>query len=100
MSSKNKIQSLLISHLSKYGNIEILLPDGVVLEIGVNQEGADGRLVIKDNYCWVIASRRDRQCCLDSYNLGLRFTDDARTIVFDDRYIAEDGESVRRLEVV
>jgi hypothetical protein len=98
--SKNKIQALLINHLNKYGNIELVLPDGVVLEIGVNQEDKNGDIVIADDYCWVIASRNDRSAVLDSYNLGLRFADNARTIVFEDRYIDQNGEEVRRLDVV
>ena len=98
--STNKIQALLISHLSKHGHIELLLPDGVVVEIGVNQEKENGDIIIKDDYCWVIASRQDRSVCIDSYNLGLRFSDDNRTIVFEDKYIDPNGEQVRRLDVV
>ena len=96
----NKIQALLISHLNRHGHIELILPDGVLLEIGINQENKKGDLVIKDNYCWVIAKREDRAASLDSYNLGLRFTDSNTTIVFDDRYIDMNGESVRQLEVI
>jgi hypothetical protein len=98
--SMNKIQALLISHLSKHGHIELLLPDGVIVEIGVNQEKENGDIIIKDDYCWVIASRQDRSVSIDSYNLGLSFSDDSRTIVFEDRYIDQDGEQVRRLDVV
>ncbi len=98
--SKNKIQALLINHLNKYGNIELILPDGVVLEIGVNQEDKNGDIIIADDYCWVIASRKDKSAVLDSYNLGLRFNDDSRTIVFEDKYIDQNGDQVRRLDVV
>ena len=98
--SKNKIQALLISHLSKHGHIELLLPDGVIVEIGVTQENQEGELVNASDYCWVIASRHDRAASIDSYNLGLRFSDDRRTIIFEDKYVDPSGETVRRLDVV
>ena len=96
----NKIQALLISYLNKYGHIELILPDEIILEIGVNQEDKNGNLAIQEDYCWVVAKRQDRLACLDSYNLGLRFNDNNTTIVFDDKYIDDKGESVRQLEVV
>jgi hypothetical protein len=34
---KRKIQALIVEHLIKYGQLEILLPDGVKLEIGTTQ---------------------------------------------------------------
>jgi hypothetical protein len=98
--SKNKIQALLIQYLSKHGTIELVLPDGVRLAIGTCQEGDDGDVVNVEDYCWLIASRRDRSAVLDSYNLGLRYPGDARTIVFEDSFIDQDGVEVRRLDVV
>jgi len=98
--SKNKIQSLLVTHLLKHGQIELILPDGVVVEIGVTQENSHGDLVSKKDYCWVVATREDRSACLDAYNLGVRFADDSRIIVLEDRFIDQDGEAVRRLDVV
>jgi hypothetical protein len=97
---KNKIQAMLVEHLMKHGQIELLLPDGVKLEIGLTQENQRGRLIVKDNYCWVIASREDRATSLDAYNMGLRFSDDANIIVFEDKFIDQNGEQVRRLDVV
>lgn len=98
--SKNKIQALLISHLSKHGHIDLLLPDGMVLEIGIDQEGIDGNLKKQDDYCWVIASQNNRATSIDAYNLGLRFEDDDSKLVFEDRFIDNAGEKVRRLDVV
>jgi hypothetical protein len=98
--SKNKIQALLISHLSKHGHIDLRLPDGMVLEIGIDQEGKDGELEKKDDYCWVIASQKNRATSIDSYNLGLRFEDDDSKLVFEDRFVDTTGEKVRRLDVV
>ncbi len=98
--SKQKIQSLLISHLTKHGHIDLRLPDGMVLEIGIDQEGSGGTLVKKDDYCWVIASQGNRATTIDSFNLGLRFEDDDRKLVFDDRFVDTQGVDVRRLDVV
>lgn len=98
--SKQKIQSMLISHLTKHGHIDLRLPDGMVLEIGIDQEGSNGTLVKKDDYCWVIASQGNRATTIDSFNLGLRFEDDDRKLVFDDRFVDTQGVDVRRLDVV
>lgn len=98
--TKNKIQSLLVEHLLKHGQIELILPDGVTLEIGLTQENQDGKLMIKDDYCWVIASQGGRATSIDSYNMGLRFEDSDRIIVFDDKFTDQNGEQVRRLDVV
>jgi hypothetical protein len=98
--SQNKIQSLLISHLNKHGHIQLILPDGMMLEIGVDQENGNGELVIKDDYCWVIASREERIASIDSYNLGVQFPDDKKTLVFEDNYEDENGEKIKRLEVI
>ena len=97
---KNKIQSLLVEHLLKHGQIELRLPDGVTLAIGLTQENKDGELTIKDNYCWVIASQGNRATSLDSYNMGLRFNDEEDVYVFEDKFIDQNGEPIRRLDVM
>lgn len=98
--TKNKIQSLLVEHLLKHGQIELVLPDGVTLEIGLTQENKNGEITIKDDYCWVIASQGGRATSLDAYNMGLRFAADEKIIVFDEKFTDQDGEQVRRLDVV
>jgi hypothetical protein len=98
--TKNKIQSLVVEHLLKHGQLELILPDGVKLEIGLTQENKDGELEIKDDYCWVIASQNGRATSLDAYNMGLRFSDNQNIIVLDDKFTDQDGKSVRRLDVV
>lgn len=100
MTTTNKLQALLITQLSKYGSVKLLLPDGIVIEIGVNQLGHDGQLVNVEDYCWVMASRKDRIAVLDSYNCGVRFADNNRTIVFEDTIVNHEGETVRHLDVV
>ena len=84
----------------KHGQIELFLPDNVTLEIGITQESQSGKFIKKDNYCWVMASRDDRTACLDSFNLGLRFADEKNALILDDSFINQDGEQVRRLDVV
>jgi hypothetical protein len=98
--TKNKIQASIVEHLLKHGQIELILPDGVTLEIGLTQENEDGKLKIQDDYCWVMASQGGRTACLDSYNMGLRFNDNDKTIVFEEKFVDQNGEQVRRLDVV
>lgn len=98
--NNNKLQALLITQLTKYGSVKLLLPDGIVVEIGVNQLGQDGQLVNVEDYCWVMASRDDRIAVLDSYNCGVRFADNKSTVVFEDTIINHEGETVRHLDVV
>ncbi len=38
MSRKDKIQHLLISHLLEEGTIQLALPDGMVVELGILKE--------------------------------------------------------------
>lgn len=98
--TKNKIQSLLVDHLLKHGQIQLLLPNNVKLEIGLTQENEDGKLEVADDYCWVITSQGNRATSLDAYNMGLRFADEENIIVFDDRFMDQNGENVRRLDVI
>ena len=47
-----------------------------------------------------MASRNDRTACIDAFNLGLRFADDNGAMILEDSFVNQDGESVRRLDVV
>jgi hypothetical protein len=51
--------------------------------LGVTQEVNDGDLQIIDDYCWVIASQKDRAVSIDSYNLGLRFSSEHDSMLVD-----------------
>ena len=97
---KSKIQSLIVQHLLKHGQIELILPDGVTLEIGLTQEDENGDLKIEENYCWVIASQGGRETSLDSYNMGLRFADDENLMVMEDKFIDQNGEPIHRVDVI
>lgn len=96
----SKIQSMLISHLSKYGTIQLKLPDNMTVEIGITAENKQGDIEKIKDYCWVIAKRESKVTCLDSYNLGIRFNDEEKNIVLEDTFTDNDGVSVRQLSVV
>jgi hypothetical protein len=98
--TKNKIQSMIVEHLLKHGQLEIFLPDGVTLEIGLTQENANGELEVQEDYCWVIASQGDRSTSLDSYNMGLRFEDKENVLLFEDKFTDQNGEQIRRVNVI
>jgi hypothetical protein len=100
MNKQSKIQSLIIKHLMDHGTLDILLPDGIVLEIGITQTDKDGNQVKSDDYCYVVAERDNNKTILDSYNLGLSFIDKEDTIVFEDRGHDEKGLPVRRVDVI
>ena len=92
MTSKDKIQHMLITHLLKEGTIEIALPQGMRLELGITKEGKRGAQ-IQDNYCWSSLQQDDVEISLDKYNLGVRFG--------TDRMIFEGiDENMHMLEVI
>lgn len=95
MTRKDKIQYLLVSHLLEEGVIELKLPDGMVLELGVTKEGKDGTVNKSDDYCWVIASQKDREISIDSYNLAMRYKADEGKIILEDSEEDNDGQKVR-----
>lgn len=83
MTSRDKIQHLLITYLYDHGEIALNLPDGVELEIGITQEGKHGQIK-SENYCWVVTSRENKSVALDSYNLGLNMEGERGIILIDD----------------
>ncbi len=95
-----KLQYLLITQLLKKGAVELILPDGVTLEIGITQEDKFGSLRKEDDYCYVVASREGKSVTLDSFNLGLQFEPEDHTIIYEDETIGADGQLVRTLDVV
>lgn len=100
MTRKDKIQHLLISHLLEEGQIELNLPDGITLEVGVSKENKHGELEIKENYSWIIASQNDRIISMDSFNLGLRFSGNDNKILVEDESIDENGMPFKILSVI
>lgn len=77
-----KIQYLLISYLMEHGQVNLLLPDGVELSIGMTQRGENDSL-IDQNYCWVEAMRDDRKTLLDRYVSSIQYTDEVERLVID-----------------
>lgn len=97
MKSRDKIQHMLITHLIREGQINLQLPDGINLEVGITKDGKSD-LAINDDYCWVTASQGDRGAFLDSYGLEMRFSNEA--IVVEDELIDEGGNEIHFLDIV
>jgi hypothetical protein len=99
-SKAKKIQRLVVSQLLDVGTVEILLPDGIVLEIGITQEDKEGEFTKTDDYCYVVATRDKKTTILDSYNLGLQYEENTDTIVCEGGSVDTDGSPIRFLDVV
>jgi len=98
MSYKGKIQHLLVEYLLKNGQLEWALPNGVILEIGMTQENENGDFIVKDDYCWIIASHKDRSASIDPYNVGIKFSN--KDLILEDKFVDQDGAEVTRLSIV
>ena len=100
MNISKKIQQDILIHLLKHGSIELLLPDHVTVEIGIDKEGTKGKKEITNDYCYVVATRKDRSTMIDSYNLSVQFEDRPNTVVLEDSLYTDDGEPLKRLDVL
>lgn len=99
-SKASKLQYLLIKQLLRKGSVELVLPDGVTVEIGITQKDQFGEQHKEDDYCYVVASRNDKKVMLDSFNLGLQYLPDKHTIIYEDEVLDDDGCLLRSLDVV
>lgn len=98
---ESKIQELIIKYLLSNGEIQILLPDGMQLDIGITQEGRDGKLYKTDDYCWVIAQRGGGDTvAIDSYHSSLKFLNEEDKIVFQNEGFDENGDESQYVEVI
>lgn len=97
--TKNRVQEVFINHLLSEGSVELLLPNNMVLEVGITQENKYGDLEKNPEYCWVIASQNGREVSIDKYNLGLRF-EDADKMICEHQSISQNGENVRIFDVI
>lgn len=95
-----KLQHLLIKQLLETGRVELLLPDGITVEIGIVQENKHGDLIKTDDYCYVVATRGDRSAMIDSYNLGLQFEDRGDSIIYEGTDLGDNGAVVKYMDVV
>lgn len=100
MSKKDKIQHLLITYLLEAGAIELNLPDGMKLEVGILKEDKFGDLKKTKDYCWAIVSHQDREISIDKYNLGLRFSDETGNLVSDTVLQSASGERIREVSII
>ncbi len=100
MSRKDKIQQLLITHLLEEGAIQLSLPDGMLVELGIVKENKHGDLMKVDNYSWIMATQKDREVSMDAYNLGLRYNSDNGKIILEDQSEIEDGRNMRSFSVI
>ena len=96
----NKIQRLFINELLKEGQVELVLPTGMTLEVGITQEGANGGLEKQADYCWLIASQDNRSVSIDQYTFGLRFSKDSDRMICSDDIVSYDGQQMRVFDVV
>jgi len=83
MTKKDKIQYLLITHLLKFGEIQLALPGGTVLTLGITQLGKRGKELC-DDYCWVQTSQDERTTYIDTYNVGVTCPDDKLVFMGED----------------
>lgn len=85
--NKSRIQFLLNEYIEKFGSIDLLLPDGVGVEIGITQEGKRG-VEKRPEYCWVVTSRDDRFTTFDRYAMSMHFSEDKDRTILD---VADQG---------
>jgi hypothetical protein len=95
-----KLQYLIITQLLEQGSVQLILPDGVTLDIGILQEDKFGNLKKADDYCYIVASRDGRTAMIDSYNLGLQYEAKQDTIIFEEEVLDHNGESIKIMDVV
>jgi hypothetical protein len=98
MSKIDKLQYLLIKSLLQDGEVELILPNGIELKVGITQEGKHGKEKTED-YCWLTATQQDRTVILDSYNLGLQFPKEDKLVCEND-YLDDCGQAMIGLDVV
>jgi hypothetical protein len=97
--TKSRVQEVFITHLLKEGSVELILPNNMVLEVGITQEDKNGDLEKIPNYCWVIASQNGRAVSIDEYNLGLRYEDNDK-MIFEHQSTSSHGENIKILDVI
>jgi hypothetical protein len=95
-----KLQYLLITELLEKGSVELQLPDGITLEIGILQENELGESVKADDYCYVVATRGSKSTVLDTYNLAMMFEEEKGTFVFEDELTDPEGRVIKTMEVI
>jgi hypothetical protein len=98
-STGGKVQQMFVDLLMREGSVELVLPNGMVLEVGITQENRYGDLEKVPDYCWVVASHKHRSISIDNYNLGIRYTGD-KEMVCEYSMQSEDGVNINILDLV
>jgi len=93
----NRLQYVLITQLLQEGEVELILPDGMELRVGITQEGKHGP-EFTDDYCWITASQGDRSISMDSYNLNLEFPHNK--IMCENDFEDDEGQEMTVVEVI
>lgn len=94
-----KVQQMFVDLLMRDGAVELALPNGVVLEVGITQENRYGELEKVSDYCWVVASHKHRSISIDKYNLGIRYTGD-KNMICEYSMQSADGVNINILDLV
>jgi hypothetical protein len=95
----SRVQRLFVELLMKEGALELALPNGTVLEVGVTQENETGDLEITPGYCWIVASQKGRSISMDNYNLGIRYSGN-KEMVCEYSMLSSDGTNINVLDIV
>jgi hypothetical protein len=95
----SKVQRMFVELLMSEGALELALPNGMTLEVGVTQENEQGDLEITPDYCWVVASQKGRSVSMDNYNLGIRYSGE-KEMVCEYSLLSDDGTNINILDVV
>jgi hypothetical protein len=96
----SKLQCLLITQLLEQGSVQLILPNGVKLDIGILQEDQYGQSKKADDYCYVVASKYGKAAMLDSYNIGLIFEAEKDVIIYEDEILNKEGKLIKTLDVI
>lgn len=97
--NQGNVQQAFISFLLQEGHVELVLPNNMVLEVGITQENEKGDLEKIPDYCWVIATQKDRSVLIDKYNLGLRYQNENK-MIHEYEAVSSDGQNIKMLDVI
>lgn len=99
MTRKDKIQHLIISHLLEEGKLELILPNGLKIELETIQNGKNGPKICQD-YCSLTATQNNREIEIDSHTLSIKYQDGLGKMIMEDSSEDINGKRMRTLTVV
>ena len=98
--NQGKVKQTFISFLLQEGHIQLILPNDMILEVGITQENERGDLEKMPDYCWVIATQKGRSVSIDEYNLGLRYQNEKDRLICEHETVSNNGENIKILDVI